>query len=76
MLEYGEVRQILNHKIYWNPVYQTNCEILGDVQLKNLVIKPSALDDLDLPVQIVYGKIGKVFKLVGLQKKKIKPDKY
>ncbi|KAG5866403.1 hypothetical protein JTB14_003458 [Gonioctena quinquepunctata] len=32
----------------------------GDVELKNLVLKPSALDELDLPVQIVYGVIGKL----------------
>lgn len=32
---------------------------LGDVELRNLIIKPSALDDLDLPIQIVYGSIGK-----------------
>lgn len=35
--------------------------ILGDVQLKNLVLKPSALDDLDLPLQTVYGTIGNYF---------------
>lgn len=30
----------------------------GDIELKNLVIKPAALEELDLPVQCVYGKIG------------------
>ncbi|CAG9815731.1 unnamed protein product [Phaedon cochleariae] len=32
----------------------------GDVELKNLVLKPSALNELDLPVQAVYGTIGKL----------------
>lgn len=30
----------------------------GDVVLKNLVLKQSALDDLDLPVQTTYGHLG------------------
>ncbi|KAF2903862.1 hypothetical protein ILUMI_02321 [Ignelater luminosus] len=32
----------------------------GDVELKDLVLKPAALDDLDLPVQTVYGRLGKL----------------
>ncbi|XP_018574731.1 vacuolar protein sorting-associated protein 13 isoform X2 [Anoplophora glabripennis] len=32
----------------------------GDVELRNLIIKPSALDELDLPIQTVYGSIGKL----------------
>ncbi|XP_057669487.1 intermembrane lipid transfer protein Vps13 isoform X2 [Diorhabda carinulata] len=32
----------------------------GDVELKDLVLKPAALAELDLPVQSVYGKIGKL----------------
>ncbi|RZC34162.1 DUF1308 and/or Chorein N domain containing protein [Asbolus verrucosus] len=32
----------------------------GDVKLTNLVLKQSALDDLDLPLQTVYGRIGKL----------------
>ncbi|XP_074035361.1 intermembrane lipid transfer protein Vps13-like isoform X1 [Leptinotarsa decemlineata] len=32
----------------------------GDVELKNLVLKTSALDELDLPVEIVYGVIEKL----------------
>lgn len=34
--------------------------ISGDVELKNLVLKQSALDDLDLPLQTIYGRIGKL----------------
>lgn len=30
------------------------------MELKNLVLKQSALDELDLPVQTVYGRIGKL----------------
>ncbi|XP_028133900.2 intermembrane lipid transfer protein Vps13 isoform X1 [Diabrotica virgifera virgifera] len=32
----------------------------GDVELKDLVLKPAALAELDLPIQSVYGKIGKL----------------
>ncbi|KAJ8973736.1 hypothetical protein NQ317_012875 [Molorchus minor] len=32
----------------------------GDVKLSNLIIKSSALNDLDLPIQCVYGTIGKL----------------
>ncbi|KAJ8953002.1 hypothetical protein NQ318_015363 [Aromia moschata] len=32
----------------------------GDVQLLRLLIKPSALNDLDLPIQCVHGVIGKL----------------
>ncbi|XP_044259687.1 vacuolar protein sorting-associated protein 13 isoform X2 [Tribolium madens] len=32
----------------------------GDVELKDLVLKQSALDDLDLPIQTIYGRIGKL----------------
>ncbi|XP_031336343.1 vacuolar protein sorting-associated protein 13 isoform X2 [Photinus pyralis] len=32
----------------------------GDVVLKDLVLKPSALDDLNLPVQIVYGRLSQL----------------
>nr|XP_022907818.1 vacuolar protein sorting-associated protein 13-like isoform X1 [Onthophagus taurus] len=32
----------------------------GDVVLKNLILKQSALKDLDLPIQTVYGQLGKL----------------
>lgn len=32
---------------------------IGDVSLKNLSLKPSALDELDLPVKTIYGHLGK-----------------
>jgi vacuolar protein sorting-associated protein 13A/C len=32
----------------------------GDVELKDLVLKQSALDDLDLPLQTIYGRVGKL----------------
>lgn len=32
---------------------------LGDVVLTNLKIRDNALDDLDLPVQLVFGYLGK-----------------
>lgn len=32
--------------------------LLGDVVLKNLVLKQSALSELDLPVQTTYGHLG------------------
>lgn len=35
------------------------CCIIGDVVLTNLRIRSNALDELDLPVQLVYGYIGK-----------------
>lgn len=35
------------------------CLLPGDVVLTNLRIKSNALDELDLPVQLVYGYIGK-----------------
>lgn len=31
---------------------------VGDVVLKNLVLKQSALSELDLPVQTIYGQLG------------------
>ena len=31
----------------------------GDIVLQNLVLKQSALDELDLPVRTVYGVLGK-----------------
>ncbi len=36
----------------------------GDVSLKNLSLKPTALDDLNLPVKTVYGHLGKSFSFV------------
>lgn len=39
-------------------VFNNNYALSGDVVLNNLVLKRSALDDLDLPVQIVYGLLG------------------
>lgn len=33
---------------------------IGDVVLKNLQLKQSALKELDLPVQLVYGQLGKL----------------
>lgn len=32
----------------------------GDVQLENLILKESALDDLDLPVKVLRGHLGKL----------------
>lgn len=32
--------------------------LLGDVVLNNLVLKASALEDLNLPIQAVYGNLG------------------
>jgi len=32
---------------------------VGDVVLTNLKIRENALDDLDLPVQLIYGYLGK-----------------
>lgn len=32
--------------------------ILGDVVLQDLLLKQSALDDLNLPIQNVYGRLG------------------
>lgn len=32
--------------------------VIGDVTLKNLSLKPSALDELNLPVKTVYGHLG------------------
>lgn len=32
-----------------------SCQIVGDVVLKNLILKQSALNEIDLPVQAVYG---------------------
>lgn len=34
------------------------CNFAGDVVLQDLVLKQSALDDLDLPVKTVYGTLG------------------
>lgn len=34
------------------------CLVLGDIVLQNLVLKQSALDELDLPVRTVYGVLG------------------
>lgn len=39
-----------------NPIYVM---FLGEVVLKDLSFKQSALDDLQLPVKIVYGFLGK-----------------
>jgi len=36
---------------------------VGDVVLTNLKIRENALDDLDLPVQLIYGYLGKLNKL-------------
>lgn len=36
-----------------------NLQFPGDVVLKNLQLKQSALKELDLPVQTVYGQLGK-----------------
>lgn len=33
--------------------------VAGDIVLNNLRIRENALDDLDLPVQLVYGHLGK-----------------
>lgn len=35
--------------------------LVGDVVLQDLVLKQSALDELDLPVKTVYGHLGKYF---------------
>ncbi|CAG9865247.1 unnamed protein product [Phyllotreta striolata] len=32
----------------------------GNIELKDLIIRPSALEELDIPVQCTYGKIGKL----------------
>lgn len=32
--------------------------LLGDVVLKDLLIKESALDILDLPIRLEYGRLG------------------
>lgn len=32
---------------------------LGDVVLQNLKIRSNALDSMDLPVQLIYGYLGK-----------------
>lgn len=32
----------------------------GDIALDDLVLKQSALDELDLPVKTVFGRLGKI----------------
>ncbi|CAD6216264.1 GSCOCG00012879001-RA-CDS [Cotesia congregata] len=44
----------------------------GDVVLKDLLIKESALDVLDLPIKLEYGRLGKKIKEI----KKKKTNKY
>lgn len=42
----------------WTKMQPEFC-FVGDVVLKDLLLKPSALEELDLPVQTVYGKLGR-----------------
>lgn len=38
--------------------FTSSYSCIGDVVLKNLVLKQSALSELDLPVQTIYGQLG------------------
>lgn len=40
------------------PLVKYFCFYSGDVVLKNLVLKQSALNELDLPVETIYGTLG------------------
>lgn len=39
--------------------------ISGDVVLRELLLKASAMDDLGLPFKVVVGKVGKLYDLVN-----------
>lgn len=58
-----------------NVFAELNFLFVGDVVLKNLQLKQSALKELDLPVQTIYGCLGKNFTFILMGNSNIEMQK-